>query len=172
MIITIYLGGKPSSRKRLMFNRFHKIASVSVVLILLIITCAVSVTPVQASVGTTSIPVSDLDYLNPDGTLNLQRDFSGAIDLKGWKVNIDLQKGPVFTRADQSSATIGDWESLGGGVPMSFNGQVLAVAVMNGNIIVGGAFTNLANNREMDYIASWNGVNWSALGNNGAGNGS
>ena len=132
--------------------------------------------PARASAELAIESTSQESFLNPDGTLNLDGDFRGALDLEGWDVNMDSQKGPVFTPADDSSLpaslVAGNWENLGDGVPMSFNGVVKAVAVMNGDIIVGGTFTNLADDPEIDYIARWDGVNWSSLGSNGAGNGS
>src|SRR5215208_4230654 len=44
--------------------------------------------------------VSPEQMLTPDGTLNLNQDFSGTFDLEGWDVKMDTQRGPVFTRAD------------------------------------------------------------------------
>jgi len=40
--------------------------------------------------------VSPAGLLNPDGTLRLDGSFSGALDLSGWGVRLDPQRGPVF----------------------------------------------------------------------------
>ncbi|MFC2138656.1 immunoglobulin domain-containing protein, partial [Bacteroidota bacterium] len=44
------------------------------------------------------------------------------------------------------------------------NSTVYAVAVMGGDIYIGGGFINLAGIPEADRIAKWNGSSWSALG--------
>jgi len=48
--------------------------------------------------------------LNPDGTLRLDGSYSGALDLDDWQVDVDPERGPVFT-----STSVGDWSSLGSG---------------------------------------------------------
>jgi hypothetical protein len=113
--------------------------------------------------------ISPEGFLNPDGTLNLSEIFSGTFDLAGWDVMADPQKGPIFTY-DESSARLtspaaGNWENLGGSVPMTFNGNVRTVAVLNnGDIVVGGSFTDLGEDSRMDYIARWDGTHWLPLG--------
>lgn len=44
-----------------------------------------------------AIPAASL--LNPDGTLKLDGAASGAINLSGWNVSLDPQRGPVFAPA-------------------------------------------------------------------------
>lgn len=119
--------------------------------------------------------VSPEAYLNPDGTLNLSKDFSGTFNLAGWEVKADPQKGPIFTRGVSSlgltTPIIGNWENLGGGVPMTFNGVVRTVAVLNnGDIVVGGDFTDLGEDTRMDYIARWDGTHWLPLGDSSLNN--
>jgi predicted outer membrane repeat protein len=46
-----------------------------------------------------------------------------------------------------------------------------AIAVDGNNVYVGGTFTDAANISAADYIAKWDGSQWSALGNDGAGDG-
>ena len=149
---------------------------VIVTLVLAMFVDVFGITPVQAGTDVINEVIAVNDYLNTDGTLKLDNNVSGSLDLQGWDVNMDSQKGPVFTSIDYSSQpdlqTEGNWENLGEGVPMSFNGSIYTVVEINGSIIVGGSFTNLADNPEMDYIAKWDGVNWSPLGNDGLGNGS
>ena len=51
--------------------------------------------------------------------------------------------------------------NLGGGV---LNSTVHAIAVSGSNVYVGGSFLDAAGNSAADYIALWDGTNWSALG--------
>ncbi len=121
-------------------------------------------------------------FINPDGTLRLDGSFNGSIDLQGWDVQLDPQRGPVFAPANHdllaSSAPPGNWVGLGsnGNGDGSLNLRVWAVAVNGSDVYVGGWFTDVNNHGTIltaaDYIAKWDGENWSALGSNGAGNGS
>ncbi|MCB0266485.1 MAG: hypothetical protein KDH98_25305, partial [Calditrichaeota bacterium] len=72
------------------------------------------------------------------------------------------------------------WSSLGtaanGALVNGYTGsRVNAIAVVGTAVYVGGFFSNISNHGinipEADYIAKWDGSNWSALGSNGAGNG-
>ena len=58
--------------------------------------------------------------------------------------------------------------NLGGGV---LNGHVYAIAVSGSTVYVGGNFVNAAGNAAADFVARWDGTNWSALGSNGSGDG-
>jgi hypothetical protein len=115
--------------------------------------------------------VSLENLLNPDGTLKLDGSYSGALDLDGWQVDIDPERGPVF-----SSTLVSAWSSLGSGDgDGALNHHVMAIAVSGVYVYVGGFFTDVNDNGTplpaADYIARWDGANWSALGSNGAGNG-
>jgi hypothetical protein len=127
--------------------------------------------PAKGAAG--SEGVSPTGHLNPDGSLHLDGNFSGSFDLDGWDVQMDPVHGPVFQPANAPSAlALGEWASLGGGVPASPNNSVNAIAVSGTDVYVGGNFTNLNNTDTLDFIAKWNGTSWSALGSNGAGGGS
>ncbi|MEZ4590365.1 MAG: hypothetical protein R3D55_04385 [Chloroflexota bacterium] len=71
----------------------------------------------------------------------------------------------------------GDWAALGsdGASNGSINSTVYDLAVSGSNLYAGGLFTNVNNNGTplptADYVAKWDGTNWSALGSNGAGDG-
>jgi hypothetical protein len=87
--------------------------------------------------------------------------------------------GIALTAADYIARWDGsNWFSLlGDGVSNgSLNGVVNAIAVSGSNVYVGGAFANVNNGGTVlaaaDRIAKWDGANWSALGSDGAGNGS
>ncbi len=132
--------------------------------------------PVQAqTLGTRSTPaVSPERLINPDGTLRLDGAFNGSLDLDGWNVQMDPRRGPVLSPAPHeaaATAAAGQWSSLGG-ASRPLDNQVLAVAVSGANVYLGGKFVNANGIAAADHIVKWDGVNWSALGNNGAGDGS
>jgi hypothetical protein len=134
------------------------------------------VPPAQAKAEAPSVAaeaVSPAGMLNPDGTLNLEQGFSGALDIEGYNVVIDPKRGPVFGPAGSAPAAVtpGDWAAIGdgGGVVDAY---VRAIVVNGSDVYVGGDFTDLANIPAADYIAKWDGASWSALGSNNAGEGS
>jgi hypothetical protein len=115
--------------------------------------------------------------LNADGTLKLDGSFSGALDVSGYSVEIDSERGPVFRaegsgEANPEALGINQWGSLGGGGAVFNNGRVGAVAVHGNIVYVGGSFRNANSIPEADFVAKWNGTTWSALGSNGSGDGS
>ena len=129
--------------------------------------------PVRQVSATRSDPaqskgVSPAGFLNPDGTLKLDGSFSGSLDLSGWNVQMDPQRGPVFEpsgsekQAPQAVAT-GQWGNLGSG-SSSLTGSVFAIALYAYTVYVGGTFTNADNNPAADYIAMWEGGFWIPLG--------
>jgi len=92
--------------------------------------------------------------------------------------NVD-NKGTVLNTADYIAKFDGtDWSALGsnGSDNGSLNATINAVVINGSNIYVGGNFSDVNNNGSVlvaaDHLAKWNGAAWSALGNNGAGNGS
>ena len=115
---------------------------------------------------------SPAEMLNPDGTLNLNEGFNGALDLSGYSVAIDPLRGPVFGAegSAQPAAPTGQWAAVGDGGGV-IDGTVRAIVVNGTDVYVGGNFTDAANIPEADYVAKWNGSAWSALSGNGSGNG-
>ncbi len=147
---------------------------------------AVFAQPVQAA-GAQSAPgasgpsaqlTSPVGLLNSDGTLKLDGHFSGSLDLKGWNVSIDPQRGPTFSPDAQpqavttASPAFGHWGDVGGGGGGALNDFVSSIAVIGSDVYVGGGFTDADNIPAADYIAKWDGSNWSALSSNGSGDGS
>jgi hypothetical protein len=115
--------------------------------------------------------------LNPDGTLNLDGSFSGSLDLNGWEVQADSARGPVFSPAPEGlvakqAVLSSQWRTFGGGSAPVFNYRINAIAVSGTNVYLGGEFKNANGLAAADYIVKWNGSSWSALGSNGAGDGS
>ncbi|MBK9208841.1 MAG: hypothetical protein IPL71_11305 [Anaerolineales bacterium] len=70
------------------------------VVLLSLVLGALAVTPTQPALAATpaqtvtSKGVSPEAYLNPDGTLNLDKNFSGSFDIEGWDVQLDPAHGP------------------------------------------------------------------------------
>ena len=52
--------------------------------------------PVQAELAPFVGAVSPGGLLNPDGTLDTTTGFQGALDLRGWEVTLDGERGPLF----------------------------------------------------------------------------
>jgi hypothetical protein len=108
-----------------------------------------------------NIPIDN--FLKFDGSLNLTTldEKLMNFDLKGWNVELDPLRGPVFN--PKPPAAIG-WSAFDDG----FNGTVRAVAVSGADIYIGGDFTAVGAGGAVvpgvNYIAKWNGSSWSALG--------
>jgi hypothetical protein len=105
------------------------------------------------------------DLLRSDGALDLTTGFRGVLDLRGWKVTLDAQRGPLFrplgSPAFTRTAAPGTWSALGTGT----NGIVRAIAVSGSSVYVGGDFTSVGTcTTGCNNIAMWNGTTWSALG--------
>lgn len=121
--------------------------------------------------------LSPAELLNPDGTLKLDGRFSGSLNLSGWNVHIDAVRGPVFDPAEQAGSSAanppqpGQWSSLSGS-QQTFEEAVYAIAVSGTDVYVGGNFRDAGDIPEADYVVKWDGAHWSALGGNGARNGS
>ena len=122
--------------------------------------------------STSSLGTSPAGMLNADGTLNLDKGFSGSLDLSGYSVEMDPKRGPVFGPAGSAAAVPSDeWDNVGDGSG-ALKGIVYAIAVSGTDVYVGGSFENADSLPAADYIAKWDGVNWSALGADSLGNGS
>jgi len=105
----------------------------------------------------------------------------GAIDNWALSVAVDsagtVYVGGFFTNADDIAEadyiakwdSINEWQALGSTPLSSIVGDIVIDA--SNNVYAGGNFINAGGIAEADYIAKWNGSAWSALSNNGSGNG-
>ena len=126
--------------------------------------------PIQAELADPSGTVSPEGLLNSDGTLDLSTGFEGVLDVSGWQVALDDERGPVL-RAASSSATspVAGWHSLSNQGLSHY--VVFALAVMGSNLYVGGEFTQTADGAvtNLGNIARYNTTTatWHALPNQG-----
>ena len=84
--------------------------------------------------------------------------------------------GTVLPQTDMLARWEGaGWSALGDIPNGALNSTVQAMVVEGTDLYIGGGFTDLSNHGVNlgagDYVAKWDGVNWTALGSNGAGNG-
>ena len=105
-----------------------------------------------------TIPAGEL--LASDGTLHLDGTFTGAVDLSGWHVTLDPERGPVF----QPQSLASTWENLGTGGPGAVNNPVHAIAISGTDVYVGGNFTDAGGVSGARYVARWDGTQWHSLG--------
>lgn len=104
------------------------------------------------------------EFLNPDGTINLYTGFSGSLNITGFSVQLDPEKGIVASpAADQEAMTTGTWWPVGAGLSTGSNHNCYAIAISGNNLYAGGFFT-AAGGTPVNNIAKWDGNTWSALG--------
>lgn len=110
------------------------------------------------------------ELLNPDGTLNRYTGFSGSLDLNGFSVRLDPDKGvvaiPVKAPAspDAQGMMTSGWSPMGSGLVESGSyGECHTIVVSGTDVYVGGSFET-AGGVPAENIAKWNGTSWSTLG--------
>ena len=117
---------------------------------------------------------SIVEFLQPDGTLNVSNNFKGSLDLSGFNVYMDECKGIVAipqsnAQADycmKEEAMNSTWSALTSSD--GINGvsiPIICIAIDgNNNIYVGGYFSTLGDGTTTaNRVAKWDGTNWSAL---------
>ena len=127
---------RPTFRTRR--NRFRNLVvhllCISALLIGLLMLLAAPTQPAQAAPAD---PVSPQELLNPDGTLDLSTGFQGSLDLRGWNVILDQERGPALEPAsspDLPSAESPIWQAL---PEEGLDLYVYALAVMGSDLYVG-----------------------------------
>ncbi len=115
------------------------------------------------------------------GAVNAFAQLGGTI-LTGGDFLDPKDAGSVLPGADHIAGWDGShWSALGnisnGSLASGYGSNTIDAILVNGtDVYVGGSFVNISNNGvnipEADYVAKWDGANWSALGSNGSGNGS
>ncbi len=132
--------------------------------------------------GSTFTALSGNGAGTPNGSLNGYVDallVSGGVLYVGGSFTNVNDGGVVLDAADYLAKWDGThWSAVGSGTGGngSLNGTVIALALSGQDLYVGGGFIDVDNAGTQlwsaDYVAKWDGANWSSLGNNGAGNGS
>jgi hypothetical protein len=138
---------------------------------------APAVAGTSANHESSGVPTATTDLspaLAEDGTFVGTDQSVGTIDPKQWSLVSDLASGepPRFAPAANATPNVdANWRALGSNAAGALDSRVWALGMWQGNLYVGGAFTDAAGLAEADYIVMWDGSRWSALGSNSAGNG-
>ena len=125
--------------------------------------------------------VSPEGLLNPDGTLDMSAGFQGTLDLRGWEVILDGERGPVLKPASRPAAPqVTAWnglpnQGLGGGLPPMPGRPLIptveALALVGSDLFVGGNFTRTGDGAltNLGFIARYDTVTgtWNALPHQG-----
>jgi len=99
-------------------------------------------------------------WFNPDETLSGTADyFQSLIDSGAYSLYFDKTDGKIKFTLDSDTAET--WSEVGTGAGLS---TVYALTVYNGELYVGGSFTNPPFDADADRIAKWDGANWSEVG--------
>ena len=145
-------------------------------LLLVFLKCALLALSVSSVLAAESAPVppgkSISEFVSPDGRINLdavrKSGYQGPLDLKGLNVRIDSKTGEPLVQSAPKSASASDpydiyWDNSISPSIASVDLFVLAVTVYDNKLIAGGGFTVIGG-VSANYIASWDGSSWSALG--------
>jgi len=128
--------------------------------------------PIQAAPVDLAGAASPEGLLNPDGTLDLTTGFQGTLDLSGWEVTLDGERGPVFKpTASSAASTTPGWHALPN---QGLNNTVFALAMVGSDLYAGGVFNQtgdgaVTNLRGVARYSTTDGA-WYALNNQGLDN--
>ena len=126
-----------------------------------------------AAAAAAAIPLADV--LAAEGSIRTDTGINAPLDMAGWSLLSNLSAGdaPRFAKTAPAGPTTAGWNALGdnGAGDGALTGGIYTIAVSGSDVYAGGNFTDAAGIATADYLATWNGSAWSALGSNGAGNG-
>jgi len=117
----------------------------------------------SVAVSTTTAPAL-AGALTPDGSLRPK--VRGSFDATGYELLTAPDGHPLFRPAGaKRTLGVGDDRWQGGFGASGLNGNVFALTVVpNGDVLVGGAFTDAGGNPNADRVARWDGSAWQPLG--------
>jgi len=166
-----------------MFNQGHKSISLRIALVLVLIAGTFGVIPAHASAVAAHEAVFASNIFNKDGTLKLDGSAPASFQADSWDMQLGPERSPVFSPKNRetfsplSITTIGNWSALGsnlagtdGALSLSLYPSLAGVydiAVVGTDVYVAGCFTDAGGDPTADYVAKWDGVHWSGLGNDG-----
>jgi N-acetylneuraminic acid mutarotase len=128
--------------------------------------------PIQAAPAALPGATSPEGLLNPDGTLDMAAGFQGTLDLSGWQVTLDGERGPVLKPAASSAApSTPGWHALPN---QGLDNTVYALAMVGTDLYVAGVFAKtgdgaIANLTGIARYSTADGA-WHALNNEGLNN--
>ena len=101
---------------------------------------------------------------------------SNGVDNDVWTISVsgtDVYVGGSFTVLGDAVTVANhiakwdgsSWSTLGSGATNGIGGLVTSTSINGTDLYAGGYFTFLGNGTSANYLAKWNGTNWSAVGN-------
>ena len=113
----------------------------------------------SASLGLTS-SITIESWFNPTQTLSGTADyFQSLIDNGSYSLFFDKSDGKIKFALNSNTAE--SWTDVGG---TALSSNVFAFGLYNGELVVGGEFTDAGGDPDADMIAKWNGTAWSDVG--------
>jgi hypothetical protein len=128
--------------------------------------------PIQAAPVDLAGATSPEGLLGPDGTLDLTTGFQGTLDLSGWEVILDGERGPVLKpTASSAASTTPGWHAL---PHQGLNNTVHALAMVGSDLYAGGVFNQTGDGAvtSLTGVARYSTTDgtWHALNNQGLNN--
>jgi hypothetical protein len=126
--------------------------------LLTLVLCVLSISvPLNAQQQNLVKILKPYDRIKPDNT--------GSYDVSSYSMSLGVRKPAVFNKiGSNQQANTYSWGNLPSGSSNGVNSYVSSLASDgNGNIYVGGDFTQLGDGTSANHIAKWNGSSWSTL---------
>jgi trimeric autotransporter adhesin len=120
---------------------------------------SLSSAPMAAETAPAALPDT---LLQPDGSLKLDGSFHGTLDLSGWDVRLDAERGPLLSTPASLQLASQQWSGLGGG-GTALNGSVNAFLVDGSSVYLAGSFSAADGLPGADSLVRWDGTQWSEV---------
>src|SRR5262249_44447790 len=119
--------------------------------------------PSPAAAGDATLSLDDL--VQVDGTIDFKSAPNGTVNLRGWNIQLDPQRGPVLSRGNAAPTANETWAALSNN---GLSSRVFALAIFQNSLYVGGTFSETEDGfiANLSNIARFDG-SWHALPGDG-----